>query len=42
MKQLLENTMPGKNVPVSYTNVWTELEFIINFNFVMNLLNLIL
>jgi hypothetical protein len=39
MKQLLENTVPGKNVPVSYTNVWTELEFITDF--VRNLLNLI-
>jgi hypothetical protein len=39
-----ENTVPGKIVPVSYTNVWTELEFTVNFNFEMNLfeINLIL
>jgi len=40
VKQLHENTVPGKNVPVSYTNVWTKLEFTVNFNFAMNLLKL--
>jgi hypothetical protein len=36
MKQLHENTVPGKIVPVSYTNVQTGLEFIVKFNFELN------